>query len=76
MNIGDTVRIRATHEVGTVSRIERWFKLEGKRFGVEFASGYLGWYLASELEPGHDLRIARLPVESNLHLATVDGRPV
>ena len=72
LKIGDRVRIIATHEAGKVVHIERWFGLTGRRFGIEFASGYLGWYRAAELEPGHDLRIARLPVKSNLHLATIN----
>ena len=74
MNIGNTVRIKATHEVGAVVHIERWFGLTGRRFGVEFASGYLGWYRAADLEPGHDLRgdIARLTVEPVMHLVTTN----
>ena len=74
LKIGDRVRIIATHEVGAVVHIERWFGLTGRRFGVEFASGYLGWYRAAELEPGHDLRpnIARLTVEPVMHLATTN----
>ena len=77
MNINDTVRVRATGEVATVTGVKQ-YGYAGRALILDIAvvtdDGKHAVYRACELEPGYDLRpdIARLP-PANLRLATVGG---
>ena len=69
MNINDTVRIKGTLAIGTITEVHPWDAR------VKLSGGQFVYVPHAELEPGYDLRpdIARLP---NLRLATLDGECV